>query len=109
MSAKETVTAQDFVESLRKLDQLGYYSAENNDVHIDGVFSKSELETFLSQFRQQAFSEGRKAGLKEMDEAMVELHKYEEVSNHGGIWYGKHEPGDIIRLVDKLRAEYSKK
>ena len=63
----------------------------------DWVASSEAFESALrkvyafstSRARQQAFSEGRKAGLKEMDEAW-------------GNW-------DVSGLVEKLRQEYSAK
>ena len=66
----------------------------NNEIHWnykpDGFkeFQKW-LNDEIEKFRQQAFSEGRKAGLKEMDEAW-------------GNW-------DVSGLVEKLRQEYSAK
>ena len=89
---KAPVTAQDFLDSAVESWDSG------GNITVDNDKTKSAWELLLSRARQQAFSEGRKAGLKEMDEAFSGLRE--------GNWK-KYENAQI--LVQKLRQEYSAK
>lgn len=78
----------------------------NSEIHWnykpDGYkeFSKW-LNDEIEKFRQQAFSEGRKAGLKEMDEAQAAINFSDQC--------GKYPVSllEAINAMVKLRQEYS--
>ena len=69
------ITAQDFLDSaVESWDNGGNITVENDK-------TKCAWENLLSRARQQAFSEGRKAGLKEMYTAVSENFNISQFAN----------------------------
>jgi hypothetical protein len=86
-----SVTAQDFFEAVQFVPEGG----------IDAVNTIPNFDALFSQARQQALQEGRKQGLKEMDDALNKLWLAEERTSVADDVYKK-----ICEQIDKLRSEY---
>ena len=86
------VTAQDFMDAI----------SVDGDDEVSFSATEEAFEDLLSRARQQAFSEGRKAGLKEMDEALESADYAWETKN-------LKEFGLETAFIEELRKEYSAK
>ena len=91
-----------------KVEESKFYYAEKYR------YLKEHFDALLSRARQEAataaYSEGRKAGLKEMDEAHIISEKaYQDFVRHGRCEPWASEGVKAQDVVKKLRQEYSSK